>query len=77
MQRREQVQQRLLELTGIDKADAEATGILTMQASAMAVKAEKAELQPKKLLHWDYVLKEAVGFEPVFPLSPCTPNRRT
>ena len=60
--RREDTQNRLLELTGIAKEDAEATGILTMSSSQIAAK--DTCKQPRRDLHWDYVLKEMVRGAP-------------
>jgi hypothetical protein len=60
--RREDTQNRLLEMTGIAKEDAEATGILTMSSSQIASK--DTYKQPRRDLHWDYVLKEMVRGAP-------------
>ena len=64
--RREATQNRLLELTGVAKEDAEATGILMMSSSQIASK--DTYKQPRKDLHWDYVLKEMVRGAPLTQL---------
>lgn len=58
LRRREDVHNRLLNATGISKEDADATGILTMSSATILAKESK---QPKKILHWDHVLREMVS----------------
>lgn len=70
--RRDEVQQRLLEMTGLEKADAEATGILTMNINTVTSKVEQV---PKKQHHWDFLLKEMVGGSHLaLSLSPSFPS---